>query len=101
MERLLKAAEEGEERRKRDRNSGAPSTGIMKFKITFPLGLISIKTCLGTLAEPEGYVSEYLLNEGVPMSSSFIRQQKLKKLCQTICDKLLSVFEVEKQKKAT
>ncbi len=95
LERLLQAAEEGE------RTGSVIEILVLqalarKVQDNIPLGLVPLERAL-TLAEPQGYVRIFV-DEGMPMAK-LLSSAKAKKILPEYIDKLLDVFEDEKQKK--
>ena len=97
LELLLKAAEEGKR--------GGSLIDILILQAlaheaqdNIPLGLVPLERAL-ILAEPQGYVRIFV-DEGMPMAQ-LLSATKAKKIMPEYTNKLLAVFENEKQKQAT
>ena len=94
LDRLLKAAEEG-------KRGGSVIEILMLQALTYeaeentPLALVPLERAL-TLAEPEGYVRTFV-DEGVPMTQ-LLTAAKAKNIMPEYIDKLLAVFENDKQR---
>ena len=97
LERLLKAAEKG-------KRGGSVIEILMLQALAYeaeeniPLALVPLERAL-TLAEPEGYVRTFV-DEGVPMTQ-LLTAAKAKNIMPEYIDKLLAVFEEEKQQQTT